>query len=346
MLPLQMTRPHETPHHHGRGWLAESGHFLICAGGILICYFVFGIQQERIVQGKYELPDESTEKFTFTQALVFFLCTGNTIYAYLIRKKSEIDNVPAKMYAASAASYLLAMVASNQALQYLPYPTQVLAKSCKPIPVMIFGVLFAHKSYHWRKYCYVLMIVIGVAMFLYKDKKAADQKDFGFGEALLIFSLAMDGTTTSIQDRIKKSYQRTGTSMMFYTNLYSSLYLSAGLLVSGELWSFFYFVQRHPYVFWDLTGLAIASCLGQWCIFKTIEEFSPLTCSIVTTTRKLFTIIISVLFMNHPLSGRQILATTVVFSALTADVVDGKLSSGGAGDKKPLISSEDKAHNK
>ncbi|UMM21604.1 hypothetical protein L5515_003209 [Caenorhabditis briggsae] len=343
-----MVKGHEPAERH---WLAESWHFLICAGGILGCYFVFGIQQERIVQGKYELPDESVEKFTFTQALVFFLCTGNTIYAYLIRKKTEIDNVPAKMYAASAASYLLAMIASNQALQYLPYPTQVLAKSCKPIPVMIFGVLFAHKRYNWRKYCYVLMIVIGVAMFLYKDKKrGAEEKDFGFGEALLIFSLAMDGTTTSIQDRIKKSYQRTGNSMMFYTNLYSSLYLSAGLLVTGELWSFFYFVQRHPYVFWDLCGLAIASCLGQWCIFKTIEEFSPLTCSIVTTTRKLFTIIISVLFMNHPLSGRQMLATSVVFSALTADVIDGKLSSGSAtssnvgGVKKPLISPDEKAH--
>uniref|UniRef100_A0A8R1HSQ0 Uncharacterized protein n=1 Tax=Caenorhabditis japonica TaxID=281687 RepID=A0A8R1HSQ0_CAEJA len=43
-----------------------------------------------------------------------------------------------------------------------------------------------------------------------------------------------------------------------------------------------------------------------------------------------------VLFMNHPLSTRQILATTVVFSALTADVVDGKLSGAApAAVKKP-----------
>ncbi|PIC41276.1 hypothetical protein B9Z55_008751 [Caenorhabditis nigoni] len=55
-----------------------------------------------------------------------------------------------------------------------------------------------------------------------------------------------------------------------------------------------------------------------------------------------------VLFMNHPLSGRQILATSVVFSALTADVIDGKLSSGSAtssnvgGAKKPLISPDEK----
>uniref|UniRef100_A0A8R1IRJ3 Uncharacterized protein n=2 Tax=Caenorhabditis japonica TaxID=281687 RepID=A0A8R1IRJ3_CAEJA len=94
MLPLQMP-PKET-HEHNRTLANETWHFLICAGGILACYFVFGIQQERIVQGKYKLPDESVEKFTFTQALVFFLCTGNTIYAYLLRRKTEVDTVPTK----------------------------------------------------------------------------------------------------------------------------------------------------------------------------------------------------------------------------------------------------------
>ncbi|CAB3401244.1 unnamed protein product [Caenorhabditis bovis] len=290
------------------------------------CYFYFGIQQERIVQGKYD----GGEKFTFTQALVFFLCTANTIFAYIFRRKKDIDNVPIRMYAASAASYLLAMICSNQALQYLSYPTQVLAKSCKPIPVMVFGVLFAHKSYNIRKYLYVILIVVGVAMFLYKDKKSTVENQYGTGEVLLIISLAMDGTTTSIQDRINKSYQKTSLSMMFYINLYSSLYLSAGLVVTGELYSFFNFLQRHSYVFWDLVFLAAASCGGQYFIFKTISEFSPLTCSIITTTRKLFTIIISVIFMNHPLTTRQTIATGIVFSGLTMDAIDGKISA-----KKP-----------
>lgn len=31
-----------------RSHLVEAFHFLICAGGILTCYFYFGIQQERM----------------------------------------------------------------------------------------------------------------------------------------------------------------------------------------------------------------------------------------------------------------------------------------------------------
>ena len=51
------------------------------------------------------------------------------------------DTTSEVKYALCACSYLGAMVASNAALQYVNYPTQVLGKSCKPIPVMILGML-------------------------------------------------------------------------------------------------------------------------------------------------------------------------------------------------------------
>jgi len=70
---------------------------------------------------------------------------------------------------------------------------KVLGKSCKPIPVMILGVLFAHKRYPLAKYLCILMIVLGVAGFMYKDKDdgtPADDKEhffyFGLGEIMLV----------------------------------------------------------------------------------------------------------------------------------------------------------------
>ena len=65
----------------------------------------------------------------------------------------------------------------------------MLGKSAKPIPVMILGVLLARKRYPLAKYLFVLMIVIGVALFMYKDKKAAaagPSGAYGFGEVLLV----------------------------------------------------------------------------------------------------------------------------------------------------------------
>ena len=75
---------------------------------------------------------------------------------------------------------------------------QVLGKSVKPIPVMILGVIVAHKRYPLQKYLFVLMIVMGVAMFVYKDKKgsAVDaDHTFGWGEALLVSISFYSGNT-------------------------------------------------------------------------------------------------------------------------------------------------------
>lgn len=64
---------------------------------------------------------------------------------------------------------------------------QVLGKSCKPIPVMILGVLLAKKSYPIAKYFCVLLIVGGVASFMYKENKVSSNTfSFGFGEILLV----------------------------------------------------------------------------------------------------------------------------------------------------------------
>jgi solute carrier family 35 (UDP-galactose transporter), member B1 len=55
------------------------------------------------------------------------------------------DTTPRWMHAIISLTYLGAMLSSNEALQHVLYPTQVLAKSIKPVPVMIMGVLLARK---------------------------------------------------------------------------------------------------------------------------------------------------------------------------------------------------------
>lgn len=65
---------------------------------------------------------------------------------------------------------------------------------------MILGVLVGRKSYPLRKYFFVLLIVVGVVLFMFKDKNVTTQNEsIGFGELLLILSLLMDGLTGAIQ---------------------------------------------------------------------------------------------------------------------------------------------------
>ena len=96
-------------------------------------------------------------------ALVFVLCAVNYLYAVILSTfvlKQGEDQTKWSYYAVSSFTYLAAMVTSNKALMWVNYPTQVVGKSCKPIPVMILGVVIGRKRYPLLKYLFVLMIVL------------------------------------------------------------------------------------------------------------------------------------------------------------------------------------------
>ncbi|KAF8788256.1 solute carrier family 35 member B1-like [Argiope bruennichi] len=300
----------------------------IYAAGIFVCYFYFGILQEKITRSTYGESD----KFTYTSTLVFVQCVVNALFAKIMlhtfMRQGE-DPTRQLYYAICGLSYLGAMVSSNMALQHVNYPTQVVGKSCKPIPVMILGVLIGKKRYPFAKYCYVFMIVVGVCLFMYKDKPAVSEVDddsplLGMGEILLLISLTLDGITGAIQDRMRAEYQSKSGHMMYNINLWSTLVLGIVVFVTGEIWGFLMFVEKYPYVMYNMLGFSIMSALGQVFIYLVVSEFGPLLCSIITTTRKFFTVLGSVFLFGNTLIPRQWLGTALVFTGLTLDGVYGK----------------------
>lgn len=185
--------------------------FLFYASGIFVSYFYFGIFQEKITRGKYSYDsvDENgtivikNEKFTYALTLVFVQCVINFVVAKisLLTWQQAEDKTRKVYYASMAVTYLLGMVCSNMALQWVSFPTQVVGKSAKPIPVLILGVLLGKKSYALRKYIFVFMIVTGIIIFMLKDNQSSlsQEPSTGLGELLLCLSLIMDGLTGAIQ---------------------------------------------------------------------------------------------------------------------------------------------------
>ncbi|MGH0140067.1 UNVERIFIED_CONTAM: hypothetical protein FKN15_070828 [Acipenser sinensis] len=305
---------------------------------------------------------ETKEKFKYATTLVLIQCVINALFAKLLIQffeKPKPDRTRSWLYGVCSLSYLGAMVSSNSALQFvnyptqvsvsrgstggqLPhtgecpgaawmvsYPTQVLGKSCKPIPVMILGVTILRKKYPMSKYLCVLLIVGGVALFMYKPKKGlpgADEYAFGFGEMLLLLSLTLDGLTGVAQDHMRAHFQTGSNQMMLNINLWSTLMLGAGVLWTGEVWEFLSFTDRYPSILYNIVLFGLTSALGQLgtdpClvplflqsfIFMTVVSFGPLTCSIITTTRKFFTILGSVLIFGNTISSMQWVGTMLVF---------------------------------
>jgi len=309
--------------------LGPNAKFAVCSVGIFVCYFYFGILQEKITKGKYG-EGENSENFTFILALVWSQCFVNYIYAVIMSAtllKQGEDRTSSSYYATCSLTYLLAMVTSNKALAWVNYPTQVVGKSCKPIPVMVLGVLVGRKSYPLLKYLFILMIVLGVALFMYKDKgsKSGDSGSMlGMGELLLLLSLTCDGLTGAVQERMKSEYATKSGHMMKSMNLWSMAYLGVALLATGEGIQFINFVSRHPSVLWQMASFSVASAFGQFFIFMCVSEFGPLPCSIITTTRKFFTVLASVIFFGNSLINRQWFGTILVFAGIFLDGMFGK----------------------
>lgn len=323
--------------------MSDKKKVVIAAVGIFVCYFYFGIIQEKITRGKYgdELQQDGSrgERFTFTLALVGVQCICNWIFAkaILIAKPQGADTTPKMYYASSSLTYLLAMISSNMALLWVAYPMQVVAKSAKPIPVMLLGVLLGRKSYTLQKYMFVLLIVIGVILFMFKDGKTstAPLENEGLGQLLLILSLTMDGLTGAVQERMRQHSSPSAQHMMLAMNGWSTIFVAVPLLVSGEAFSFINFAIKYPQMLSHLATLALAGALGQLFIFMMVSSFGALACSVVTTTRKFFTVLFSVLFFGNSLSGRQWIGAVLVFTGLFADMFYGKKGAPSIGGKPP-----------
>lgn len=115
--------------------MSNSTKLFICAAGIFVCYFYFGILQEKItrVNYVYEATNEDgsktkvEERYTYVFTLVFAQCLVNYFFAkiMLYMWPSGEDKTKVVHYSSSALTYLLAMVCSNMALQWVSYPTQV-----------------------------------------------------------------------------------------------------------------------------------------------------------------------------------------------------------------------------
>uniref|UniRef100_A0A1I8Q7M9 Uncharacterized protein n=1 Tax=Stomoxys calcitrans TaxID=35570 RepID=A0A1I8Q7M9_STOCA len=330
--------------------IPEKSRFLVFALGIFFCYFMYGIVQEKIMRGRYgqQTNEDGTvgEKFTYALALVWVQCLCNFIFAkgLLTIKPQKEDNTPISYYAVSALTYLLGMVSSNMALRWVPYPTQVVGKSAKPIPVMILGVLIGRKSYSWLRYSCVLTIVVGVVLFMYKENKgsSAVSSSGGLGELLLILSLAMDGLTGAVQERMRSLSAPSGQQMMFAMNFWSTLILGFAMIVTGEGRDFVYFATRHPELWGHLAMLALCGCAGQLFIFLMVSGFGPLACSVVTTTRKFFTVLCSVILFGNVLLPRQWFGAVLVFAGLFADMFYGKKPPMPASKKPTAKDAEDK----
>ncbi len=190
---------------------------------------------------------------------------------------------------------------------------------------MILGVLLGRKKYGWRKVLFVLTIVIGVMLFVFKDEYTEkDGEDPLLGNILIATSLLMDGLCGATEDRMRSVSKPAPLNFMMYMNFWSSIFLLIGIAVFGEGPKVFTFVTKHPEILQYFGIAVLVASFGQIFISSMISNFGPLALSLTTTTRKFFSVCLSVMIFGNHLTYRQWGAASIIFGALIVDAVMNK----------------------
>ncbi|KAJ7212264.1 UAA transporter [Mycena pura] len=225
-------------------------------------------------------------------------------------------------------------------LSYISYPAMVLGKSCKLVPVMIMNLLLYRRRFAPHKYVVVFMVTLGITIFMGfapskpgKDRAANTPPHANLiGIAYLLINLAIDGATNSTQDEIFARHRVTGQQMMLWINIFSTLLTTALSVLplpyipvihpsdtGTELGTALAFIRAHPSIKVPLLQFAVTGALGQLFIFETLQHFGSLTLVTITLTRKIFTMLLSVVWYGHKLSPAQWLGAAVVFAGISIE---------------------------
>ncbi|MBN3288295.1 S35B3 protein, partial [Polyodon spathula] len=273
---------------------SQPAQFSICVVGVFVFYLIYGYLQELI------FSVEGFKPFGWYLTLVQFgfYSVFGLVELQLTQDKSR--RIPGKTYMVIAFLSVATMGLSNTSLGYLNYPTQVIFKCCKLIPVMIGGVFIQGKRYNLLDVSAAVCMSLGLIWFTLSDSKVAPNFNVT-GVLLISLALCADAVIGNVQEKAMKLHNGSNSEMVLYSYSIGFVYILVGLSCIGELGPAVAFCAQHPvktygYAFsFSLTGY-----FGISFVLALIKLFGALVAVTVTTGRKAMTIVLSFMFFSKP----------------------------------------------
>ncbi|KAL0457733.1 UNVERIFIED_CONTAM: UDP-galactose/UDP-glucose transporter 5B [Sesamum latifolium] len=271
--------------------------------------------EEKIMRVPY---GPNKEYFKYSLFLVFCnrITTSAVSGGFLLASKTVLDPVaPIYKYCVVSVSNILTTTCQYEALKYVSFPVQTLAKCAKMIPVMIWGTVIMQKKYTGRDYLFAFLVTLGCSIFILFPAEgdispySRGRESTVLGVSLMLGYLGFDGFTSTFQDKLFKGYDMGIHNQIFYTTLCSCMISFTELLIcSHELLPFSACIIHKM-------NCCVAT-VSQFFISYTIRNFGALAFATIMTTRQLVSILLSCVWFAHPLSAEQLIGALIVFGTL------------------------------
>jgi len=317
----------------------------VYGSGVIGTLLVYGVLQERLMTLPY-----GGELFKVSTYLVFCNRVVNCAYAstmMAINQEGIVNKAPLWKYMVISLSNVAATTCQYEALKYVSFPVQMLGKSFKMMPVMIWGIIISRKEYGVLDWGIAACVTLGVTEFLMTGSISApaDTGNSGnsmWGLLLLVAFLACDGLTSTMQEKLFKEHKTTKFNQMLYVNGCSAATSIAVLLGSGNLGSCISFTLAHGEFARDVMILSLSAAASQYFIYAQILEFGALVFAATMNVRQVASIVLSCIRYHHVITWLQTMGLFFVFGALFYKSYMGlQKSQNQKGELKPLVGPKD-----
>jgi UDP-galactose transporter B1 len=204
---------------------------------------------------------------------------------------------------------------------------------------MMGSLLLGGAKYSPREYLSVGAIIAGTCI-VSMGKKSKGGESSMIGLLFVILSLACDGINGGVQKRLKAKAKEingrepTASDFMLWTNLFMCITAVLLAVTLNDLFPGIQFCVENPVILTKIVNFSICSAVGQTFIFYSLANFDPLVVATVTTTRKVFTVLISIFLNGHALSTQGWVGISLACTGIFSELVNDKKAHSPGSEKK------------
>ncbi|KAH8298622.1 hypothetical protein KR018_002820 [Drosophila ironensis] len=282
--------------------------FLLSCAGVFVLYILYGYLQELI------FTVEGFKPYGWFLTLVQF---GYYIGFGLVERRLESYRatgtsfwniepaprcIPMGTYLVLAALTLGTMGLSNSSLGYLNYPTQVIFKCCKLIPVLVGSILIQGKRYGPLDFAAAGCMCLGLAWFTLADSQMTPNFNLR-GVAMISGALLCDAAIGNVQEKAMREHRAPSSEVVFYS----------------------YGLGFHPRETFGYGFLfSLSGYLGIQFVLALVRSSGAPIAATVTTARKAVTIAFSFLLFSKPFTFQYLWSGLIVVLGIYLNVYSKK----------------------
>lgn len=267
--------------------------------------------------------------YPFTQIALSYTLTYLIGISVKIIKGDKTSVLPRPTCYAFAAGLVFAQALTMYGFKHISFFMGNMIKSSKTVSAI--GVAFLMRdwkyinSLKWNTWIAVALITYGIISFnvLGDSKKTSEKGTSLSGFAAIFLALFIDSYVINKQRALIEQLKPTSLDLMV-SFAQSSMILSilCAVLYDNEIskaysnWSVNY--ESFLYVL----IVSICGAIGQLFIFGTLNTFGPIKLTMITGSRKIVTIVLSIIIFAHPMNLWQVSSVILIIVSLFIEFSD------------------------